>query len=227
MVLFTAEDSTVSQKCTIANELLDGFSKVPVSFLRAISSPLLYHLAGIGSILGSVMTESPLSESAYLQVRSALLDMADLLARLETTISRNVGATARLRNLITRIDKFMMSQRREESLTYPLPPSVPNEHPSDMAITHQNASISANHLIGHSDDNAGVAAPAQWDGCQDADPCGLVPLPSTQVTSTQGPYTEFGRSSNDQFQFQIPAELLEDWPWPLDMTQGLGLFGNE
>ncbi len=88
MVLFTAEDATVDQKCAIARELLDGFSQVPVLYLRAISSPLvsqnvlpirlvilttskLYHLAGIGSILGSVI-EGPLSESSYHQVREVL-----------------------------------------------------------------------------------------------------------------------------------------------------------
>jgi hypothetical protein len=41
MVLFTAEDATVDQKCAIARELLDGFAEVPVFFLRAISSPLV------------------------------------------------------------------------------------------------------------------------------------------------------------------------------------------
>jgi hypothetical protein len=32
MVLFTAENATVDQKCAIAHELLDGFAKVPVFF---------------------------------------------------------------------------------------------------------------------------------------------------------------------------------------------------
>jgi hypothetical protein len=44
MVLFTAEDATVDQKCAIAQDLLDGFAKVPVFFLRAISSPLVRSL---------------------------------------------------------------------------------------------------------------------------------------------------------------------------------------
>jgi len=41
MVLFTAEDATVEQKCAIAQELLDGFAKIPVFFLKAISSSLV------------------------------------------------------------------------------------------------------------------------------------------------------------------------------------------
>ena len=71
MVLFSADEATVEQKCGIARELLDSFTKIPVFFLRAISSPLLHHFAGIGTILGSVM-EEPLSEQSYRQVREVL-----------------------------------------------------------------------------------------------------------------------------------------------------------
>jgi hypothetical protein len=71
MILFTAEDATVEKKCAIARELLDDFANVPIFFLRAISSPLLHHLAGIGTILGSVI-EGQLSLSEYFQVRTVL-----------------------------------------------------------------------------------------------------------------------------------------------------------
>jgi hypothetical protein len=71
MILFTSDEATVEQKCTIARDLLDSFAKIPVFFLRAISSPLLHHLAGIGAILGSVI-EGPLCEPSYLQVREVL-----------------------------------------------------------------------------------------------------------------------------------------------------------
>lgn len=71
MVLFTAEDATIEHKCTIARELLDEFANVPIFFLKAISTPLLHHLAGIGVILGSVI-EGELSLSEYLRVRAVL-----------------------------------------------------------------------------------------------------------------------------------------------------------
>lgn len=71
MVLFSADEATVEQKCDIARDLLDSFAKIPAFFLRAISSPLLHHFAGIGTILGSVI-EGPLSEPSYLQVREVL-----------------------------------------------------------------------------------------------------------------------------------------------------------
>ena len=41
MVLFAAEDRGVERKCDVAGELLSVFSRVPVEYLKAISSPLV------------------------------------------------------------------------------------------------------------------------------------------------------------------------------------------
>lgn len=90
MVLLSTEEIGVERKCDVAGELLNVFSNVPVEYLKAISSPLvcfallslcfcgtsaegikLYHLGGIGYILGSVM-EGNLSEASYARVRKLL-----------------------------------------------------------------------------------------------------------------------------------------------------------
>lgn len=71
MVLFTSKDATVNEKCAIAQDLLGSFNRIPIAFLRAISSPLLHHIAGIGAILGSAI-QGPISESSYKQVRDVL-----------------------------------------------------------------------------------------------------------------------------------------------------------
>jgi hypothetical protein len=47
VVITTTENSTVDQKCQIASEVISGFASVPVAYLRAISSPMFHHLAGI------------------------------------------------------------------------------------------------------------------------------------------------------------------------------------
>ena len=218
MVLFTAEQSTTSQKCTIANELLDGLSKVPASFMRAISSPLLYHLAGIGSVLGSAMIENPLSEADYLQVRTALLGIADLLARLENTTSRNVGANSRLRNLITRIDRFMISQRRQKSPSYSLPSSVPGQSSTGLAVPSHSLPIGVNNVMHNSGENTGPLVSAQWNASHSS---------ISYLQSIDDLYANATINNDVQLQFQIPPELLEDWPWPFDMAQGFGSFGMD
>ncbi len=42
----------------------------------------------------------------------------------------------------------------------------------------------------------------------------------TQIDFTQSNVPEM----DTQFSFQLPQELLVDWPWPLDLTQGFGNF---
>jgi hypothetical protein len=41
MVLLSAEEIGVDRKCDVAGELLSVFTKVPVEYLKAISSPLV------------------------------------------------------------------------------------------------------------------------------------------------------------------------------------------
>ena len=110
MMLFAAEEQTVEQRCCVARELLQAFTDVPVIYLRAISSPLLHHLAGIGSLLGSVF-EKGLPESSYQQIRSVLSEMVQLLANLELGLYCAGGASSRIQSLVDRLDEYVQTQR--------------------------------------------------------------------------------------------------------------------
>lgn len=109
MMLFASGGGSIEERCKIASEVIDAFTLIPVAYLRAISSPLLHHLGGIGSILGSVF-EEPLSEIAYEQVRVILLALAQLVENLEHGIHSTTSAQ-RLRDLVARIDSYMNNQR--------------------------------------------------------------------------------------------------------------------
>ncbi|CAI4220257.1 unnamed protein product [Parascedosporium putredinis] len=98
------------KKCAVAEDILTIFDHVPESFQRAISTPLIYHLAGIGNILGSVM-EGPLSETSYQRARGIL--------------RRRAGAGKHLRELVERIDVYMAS-RREPPPAAHIPPPLDN-----------------------------------------------------------------------------------------------------
>ena len=109
MVLFSAGGATIEERCQIASEVVDAFMRIPVGYLRAISSPLLNHLAGIGAILGSVF-EEPLSESGYQQVRVVLLSLAQLLENLDHG-AHSASSAERLRSQVAKIDDYMATQR--------------------------------------------------------------------------------------------------------------------
>lgn len=108
-MLFASGGGGIEERCKIASDVIDAFTRIPVTYLRAISSPLLHHLAGIGAILGSVF-EEPISEDAYQQVRVVLLALAQLLENLEHGVHSTTSAQ-RLRDLVARIDGYMHSQR--------------------------------------------------------------------------------------------------------------------
>jgi hypothetical protein len=114
MMLFSVEaDSDVDKKCSVASDLLAVFHQIPNSYLRAISAPLIYHLSGIGQILGSVIT-SPISDASYSKVRELLCSMAALLESLESVLQRRAGAARSLLDQVDRIDNFMATQRQSQ-----------------------------------------------------------------------------------------------------------------
>lgn len=114
IVLFSLDGNCdLNRKCTVARNVLRTFRQVPTPFLRAISTPLIYHLGGIGTILGSVV-EGPLSETSYQQVRELLLDMASLLGSLEASLHRSAGTDRQLRALVDRIDEYMRTRPEEQ-----------------------------------------------------------------------------------------------------------------
>lgn len=111
MVFLSLEgDADLEKKCAVASDVLEAFHHVPAAFQRAISTPLIYHIASIGNILGSVMG-GPLSEVSYQRVRGVLVSMASLLESLEDFLSRRAGAGRSLRELVGRIDGYMESRR--------------------------------------------------------------------------------------------------------------------
>ncbi|KAL7924757.1 fungal-specific transcription factor domain-containing protein [Trichoderma austrokoningii] len=112
IVLFAAGGASIAERCDIASDVVDAFNSIPVQYCLAISKPLLHHLGGIGSILGSVFEER-LSEAEYTRVRSVMLAMARLLENLET-IHRSSCASENLRSQVSRIDDYMSTQRQHQ-----------------------------------------------------------------------------------------------------------------
>lgn len=109
MVLLSATGAIASEKCQIANEVVNAFIAIPTAYHHAISVPLLFHLSIIGQILLSTL-EQPISENDYRSTRAVMVDMVQLLSRLEG-LHASKGGAERLRNQIARIDEYMTSQR--------------------------------------------------------------------------------------------------------------------
>lgn len=134
MILFASGGGSIEDRCKIASEVIDAFTRIPTAYLRAISSPLLHHLAGIGSILGSVF-EGSMSEQAYQEVRVVLLALAQLLENLEDS-THETKTAKRLRDLVAQIDDRMDNQREQLSnVPSDLAHEIMNDWPWNLDFT--------------------------------------------------------------------------------------------
>lgn len=143
IVLF--ESSTwqdVDRKCEVAEQVLTTFTNIPAHYLRAISTPLVYHLGGIGKILASVV-QDVLTEDKYQRVRGLLGSLADLLEGLESGLQPAAGASKEIRAHIDKIDQFMDAQRQMLNSFSQAPHSM-GEMP-EMSMNGSSAHNGLNH----------------------------------------------------------------------------------
>lgn len=144
MILFTMEDGAgVELKCEVASEVLSVFHTFSREHLRAISTPLIYHLGSIGQVLASV-TEDSLTQAQYNRVRTSLLSMAGLLDSLEAGLERAVGASQGLRAQMDKNKQDMQPKRKlpqpvvmqpQNALQLGTQGTIPHTMPSNHLIT--------------------------------------------------------------------------------------------
>jgi hypothetical protein len=126
------------------------------------------------------------------------LAIADFLAGLEVGITRAVGASQRLRLQVERIDEYMATQRQQ-----------------DIALSSVGQGA---YVSGNLEDSIPSAA-ARFQQSQHNS---LSQIPLTEAYGLVGSANNMSGidGSGDQFQVLLPPELLDNWPWPLDITQG-------
>jgi hypothetical protein len=187
--------SDVQLKCNVAAELVSVFENIPTAYLCGISTPLIYHLAGIGTILGSVM-EGPLSETSYRQVRGMLLSIADLLARLERGLSRAADISKSLRSQVQQIDAYMRLQHRT---------AVDDSNREFIATTIPMISHEQGRWTG---EGQNLFLDETRNNENDA-----------RIPEAGGQNAINGSVLLDQWMgdVQLPPELLDDWLWPYDL----------
>ncbi|OIW29300.1 hypothetical protein CONLIGDRAFT_633460 [Coniochaeta ligniaria NRRL 30616] len=134
------EDADLERKCSVVSDVLSTFHQVPKPYLRAISAPLVYHIRGIGTILGSVM-EGPLSPSSCLRVRDLLLSMATLLDSLEAFLHRSAGAGQNLRELVSRMEEYMNSREIRPNPAEADPERLSNEVAAESSNTWDDVAL--------------------------------------------------------------------------------------
>ena len=124
MYFVGTEPPSMNLRCSIASELLDELSTVPLEFFRNLSTgsvsnrqptkPIptltsfyqLHHLAQVGQMLGDAI-KPPISAWRYLEVRNILLILVDFLEKIESTRILTSNLSAKLRTQMGEIDRSM------------------------------------------------------------------------------------------------------------------------
>lgn len=186
----------VYQKCNLVEQVLYTFHSIAPEFLRAISTPLIYHLAGIGRILISV-TQGLLCEDSYRRIRALLMSLASLLESLEIAIHPADGASKDIKHQVDKIDKYMDTQRQ-------LIASVSHPQQRQGALPHVDAT--SHPGMPSSQATAGIPI---LNGMGNGAVNGMDP----------GVGNGMGIQTLDEF--QLPADLVNDlaWPWPFHYPQ--------
>ena len=149
--------------------------------------------------------------------------MADLLASLEIGMTRTSGATQRLRSQVTRIDEYMAAQRQQNLAQPPsaLPSCVPSmphsnlrEH-VDMFQEEQQQSRRGVQQVGY-DFPSNSQGTGHLENRQDYVQIQM-PTDTYNLESMPGGIGGVDETGQ-QLQFQLPPELLDDWPWLFDMA---------
>ncbi|KAH6716848.1 Zn(II)2Cys6 transcription factor [Leptodontidium sp. MPI-SDFR-AT-0119] len=206
LVLFACEDAGVEKKCGIVRDLLKNFDRTPTNFIRALSCPLLHHVASVGNILASVI-EGPISESSYEHVRAVLLGMVKFLSRLEDCMTSHVGAAARVSKQISDIDEFMAMRREHGSST---------NRATYRSVVASASSLEANYL-NIDPELQNLMGPFTSE------------MQSSSLTATMdlfdGTHVENGLSDGYGDELQLSQESEQNFPDEEDMSQGSAANG--
>ncbi|KAF2216592.1 hypothetical protein CERZMDRAFT_93884 [Cercospora zeae-maydis SCOH1-5] len=184
----TSSLQNVEEKCRVADTVLQTFRDIPRQYLRAISTPLVYHLGGIGHILSAVM-QGILNEESYQRVRTLMVQLADLLEDLETGLQPAAGSSRGLRKRIDKIDQYIQTQR--QMLSEP-----PRQHMTPYAHSVDGAHT---HYVPSNGPNGPTHAVLSHGGHH-------------QITNNMGM-----RTPHDEFQLPAEI-TTGGWPWPFDLT---------
>ncbi|PYI00883.1 hypothetical protein BO78DRAFT_424079 [Aspergillus sclerotiicarbonarius CBS 121057] len=111
MYFVGTEPPSMNLRCSIASELLDELSTVPLEFFRNLSTGSLHHLAQVGQMLGDAI-KPPISAWRYLEVRNILLILVDFLEKIESTRISTANLSASLRSRMGEIDRSMQESSK-------------------------------------------------------------------------------------------------------------------
>ncbi|KAH8887972.1 hypothetical protein GQ53DRAFT_692133 [Thozetella sp. PMI_491] len=83
MISSISGENSLQAACQTARDMMASMNTIPLEYLRAIGSPLIQQLSGVGHILASVIGKQRVSPADFAQSRSVLTSIISFLAHLK------------------------------------------------------------------------------------------------------------------------------------------------
>ncbi|KAI0179504.1 hypothetical protein GGR52DRAFT_309512 [Hypoxylon sp. FL1284] len=117
MISSISGENSLHSACETANDMISNLKAIPLEYVRAIGSPLIQQLAGVGHILIGVATRHRLSPYDYDLVKSVLTLIIAYLAQLKDYSKTAAAAEGRLSNQLTSLNQAAVSSRAADELS--------------------------------------------------------------------------------------------------------------
>ncbi|KAF9877398.1 hypothetical protein CkaCkLH20_05098 [Colletotrichum karsti] len=116
MISSVSSDDSLHSAFQTARNMMDNMVTIPIEYVRAVGSPLVQQLAGVGHMLVSVAVKHRLSELEYETFREVLVSMIRFLGNLESFNNAAVAAKQRLTSRLADLDEHVSQSTEEMSL---------------------------------------------------------------------------------------------------------------
>ncbi|KAI1778579.1 hypothetical protein F4818DRAFT_304818 [Hypoxylon cercidicola] len=108
MISSISGGNSIHSACETANDMISNLNAIPLEYVRAIGSPLVQQLAGVGHILVAVATRHRPSLDDYGLIKSVLTSIIEFLAQLKDYNKTASVAEGRLTNQLAGLDQAML-----------------------------------------------------------------------------------------------------------------------
>lgn len=106
MILSISDDASLASVFQTARYMMEKMNEIPREYIRAVGSPLLQQLAGVGHMLvGVARKHHDLSQEDYIELRAVLVSMIDFLAQFNKHYTKTAtSAQQRLSDQVADLD---------------------------------------------------------------------------------------------------------------------------
>ncbi|KAF7558410.1 hypothetical protein G7046_g5737 [Stylonectria norvegica] len=114
MILSISGEASLPSACETARYMMEKMDEIPLEYIRAVGSPLLQQLAGVGYMLVGVAKKHSISQKEYAELRGVLITIIHFLMRFNEYSKVAKSAQERLSSQVAELDDSAKTALEED-----------------------------------------------------------------------------------------------------------------